>query len=1477
MPSAESILFKLFIVVLVVGGIIIVALVAPRFLPNPASITPSTTVLDNGQQATVSVVWNGGGAPYTVWLYGSTSGSCSESSPLAGVESNLTAAQFQFYVSPSQTTRYCGLVTSERGSSAMSSSALVTVNPALQNPTFSLSPAVTDTGQTMTVVATAGLSGGSAPYTVTLFSGSSPICTSDTTQVTVSSGDNPITYLAGQTATFHFAPPSASTYYCVSAINSAAAAATVYSDAAQFVVNPALAISTSPQAPALDTGQSIVLTASASQGTLPYKYQWYSGAGCTAPIAGQTSDTLSTGPLTLTTAYSVSAADNSTGTPAAVQCANVTVAVSSALTGTPVTIGPASLIDAGQKVSLTVNWAEAGTSPYTVKVFVSTSASCPASPGSAVASGPASSNSEVFTLSPTTTTYYCAVVIDGSATPESASTATSALVNVNPALTPLVVVSPAAMDTGQTETLTASVTVAGGTPTFAVTFRGGTSKTCADDPILGTSNSASSTYTIAAPTQSETFCAVVTDSAPTPMTSNSPFVSFTVNPALTLAITPPTPSVVSGKSISLSAAVSGGTSPFAYQWYTGSTCAASGVIAGQTSQAYSIAAATATGNYSVHVYDSSHGTPAQSACAYVTLTVTPALTGTLTLNPVAKDTGQTPTVTASVDISGGTAPYTVTLKSGSSSSCASDTTNVVVLTGPNPQPGLTELAATFTFASPTATTYYCGVITDSSTAPSTFTTTDAPFTVNLALGTPTMKLVPYAVLDYGQVEPLTISVTWAGGSYPYTVTVHSGSSSTCSADTTVVAVTSGTNPQTGVTTVFTTFTLKSPASTAYFCAVVTDSGSPPVSTTSATTFFLVNPPLSSNAPAVTPLVLDAGQSDTVTATVTWSGGTAPYTVTLRSGLSASCASDTAVVAVVPGSNPLTGQTVTSASFTFPAAASSTYYCVSVVDSSSVPVTALSITTPFVRNPLLSAALSPLSPGAVDTGQTATVTATITWSGGTAPFTVELTQGVSTSCSADTTVVGSAKTGLVGTSTTITLTSPSASTYYCATVTDSSPVVATSTTSSAQFVVNSPPTVTISPPSATIGTGERAPLLTANPSLGTGGYTYQWYTGSGCVNPATSETSATYSPGKLATTSSYSVKVTDSSTGTPSSISSACASVTIKAVGGPEGIASNPSTDRVYVVNPLNDSISVIDTLSNTVNVIIHTGIQPWGVTIDPTTNCVGSTCWGTIYVTNYNSSTVTLINGETNAVTTTIHLPSNGCASALEPEGVTVNPTMLQAYVADYGCNMVSVIDTNSTSPTFDTVITSVSVGSGPQSIAVGVVPYDIFVTDYNSATVSVITLTFNPTPSYSVTTVDVGSDPWGVAVDPATNLVYVTNAGSGTVTVINGTSFVAMASPISLGAGSDPEGISIDSATGMAYVADAGTNAVSVIDLTTNTVATTFTSPTVPLFSPWGVSVVLNANPTYPNLVYVTNAGYNTVTVVNLSTGTVVMTIPVP
>jgi YVTN family beta-propeller protein len=187
---------------------------------------------------------------------------------------------------------------------------------------------------------------------------------------------------------------------------------------------------------------------------------------------------------------------------------------------------------------------------------------------------------------------------------------------------------------------------------------------------------------------------------------------------------------------------------------------------------------------------------------------------------------------------------------------------------------------------------------------------------------------------------------------------------------------------------------------------------------------------------------------------------------------------------------------------------------------------------------------------------------------------------------------------------------------------------------------------------------------------------------------------------------------------------------------------------------------------------VPAGSDPKALAVNPVTKRV--------YVANFGTDTVTVLNGVTNATTTV--------TVGTFPDAVAVNLVTNQIYVANYGATRsghtianptVTVIDgaTNST--------TSVTVGTTPQALALAVNPVtnEAYVASFVDGIVTVLNGSANPPVALSPT-VTVGTNPIAVTVNPVTNLVYVANEYDGTVTVIAGLTNTVTATP---GVGSQP------------------------------------------------------------------------------------------
>ena len=294
--------------------------------------------------------------------------------------------------------------------------------------------------------------------------------------------------------------------------------------------------------------------------------------------------------------------------------------------------------------------------------------------------------------------------------------------------------------------------------------------------------------------------------------------------------------------------------------------------------------------------------------------------------------------------------------------------------------------------------------------------------------------------------------------------------------------------------------------------------------------------------------------------------------------------------------------------------------------------------------------------------------------------------------------------------------------------------------------------------------------------------------------------------------------------------------------GPVGVAVDQDDDTVYVTNFDADSVSVINGRTGQRTGTIGVGDGPDGVAINQGDD--------TVYVANsfYLSTTVSVINGATGLLTDDTITVGRG------PTSVAVNQEDDTVYVTwgDFGFgtgvdDTVSVLNGRDLD---DSV--AVGVGNGPSGVAVNQRDDTVYAANLYDATVSVIN---GRRGQLTDDTIPVGAEPIGVAVKQDDGTVYVTNNDSNTVSVINGATGLLTGT---ITVGSRPWGVAVDQVSGTVYVANYASNTVSVINGRTGLL----TDDTMTVgSSPRGVAV--DDSGINQGLVYVTNSVSNSVSVI--------------
>jgi len=181
----------------------------------------------------------------------------------------------------------------------------------------------------------------------------------------------------------------------------------------------------------------------------------------------------------------------------------------------------------------------------------------------------------------------------------------------------------------------------------------------------------------------------------------------------------------------------------------------------------------------------------------------------------------------------------------------------------------------------------------------------------------------------------------------------------------------------------------------------------------------------------------------------------------------------------------------------------------------------------------------------------------------------------------------------------------------------------------------------------------------------------------------------------------------------------------------------------------------------------------------------------------------------------------------INPTAVAYDPANQYMYVVNFNSNNVSVINS-----TTDTVVQSFTVGNKPVSVAYNPVNQYVYVVNFNSNNVSVI----NSTTDTVVQSFTVGAEPIGVGYDPVNQYMYVSGEDTNSVSVINSTTDTVV--PY-INVGYRPEGVAYDPANKYMYVANELSGSVSIISTSTpETYLLTFKESGLPPGTAWYVKL---------------------------------------
>ncbi len=668
----------------------------------------------------------------------------------------------------------------------------------------------------------------------------------------------------------------------------------------------AVTISVNPAATALTLG-------SLADGTVSVPYSATLGVGGgTAPYnCTVTSGTLPAG-LTLGTQCAVS------GTPTTAGTSTITVQAGDASSPANTTSGQVSLtIEPAVSLTLSAPPTAAAGTPYNASVGVTGGTapySCSLTAGTLPAGLTLAGNCVV---SGTPTTAGTSTITVQASDASSPANTTSGQVSLTVAPSPLSF-SLGTLPNGVTGTpYTATIGVTGGTSPYLCSITAGTLPSglaLASNCVVSGTPTAAGTSTVSVN---------ATDSA-NPANSTTGQVNLTIAAAPTSLTFGTLPSGTTGMPYSATLGVMGGTAP-----YTCATSAGS-LPAGLTLASNCLVSGTPTtaGTVTFTVQAADSANPATTATGQVMLTVA-AAPATLTFGTLPDGTTGTP-YSATLGVTGGTAPYTCSITSGTLPA------------------GLTLASNCLVSGTPTTSgTSTVSVKATDSANPANSNTGQVSLTVNPAV---TLMVTGPAGATVG--TPYTGSIGVSGGTAPYSC-----------------VITAGTLPQgLGLGTHCSITGTPTTAGSANVTVQATDASSPANSTTATVSLTV------SAAPITLTLASPAAAtvSTPYTGTIPVTGGTAPYTCTVNSGalpnglsLGANCS--------------LTGT---------PTAVGSTVVSIMATDSSSPAATKIAPVTITV-NPLPALTFTGSLPNAV---LGLTYSQTLAAAGGLAPYTYAVTAG-----------------------------------------------------------------------------------------------------------------------------------------------------------------------------------------------------------------------------------------------------------------------------------------------------------------------------------------------------------------------------------------------------------------------------------------------------------------------------------------------------
>ena len=210
------------------------------------------------------------------------------------------------------------------------------------------------------------------------------------------------------------------------------------------------------------------------------------------------------------------------------------------------------------------------------------------------------------------------------------------------------------------------------------------------------------------------------------------------------------------------------------------------------------------------------------------------------------------------------------------------------------------------------------------------------------------------------------------------------------------------------------------------------------------------------------------------------------------------------------------------------------------------------------------------------------------------------------------------------------------------------------------------------------------------------------------------------------------------------------------------------------------------------------------------------------------------------------------------PRDVDIDPVLNEIYVSNYESGTISVID--ATNMILKDTISINKQNSNPTRIAVDYNQHLIYVTDKISGTLTVI----DGVNGNVIRTINIGKSLWDIAINENNKKVYISDLIKNEIIILDADSLKIIKS---IFVNSSPWSIAINKNTDKVYVASGTSKIIHVIDGTTNSLIDEID----PGVKPWGLSINEKSS-----VLYVTSWDSNSITVIDTKNNQIIYEIPI-